>query len=119
MAKTALFTFGNETIRDRFIKLVRQHAASLPAKEQNGDQGNDGVFLLQVLDSVRYDPPIKSDLERTAALFVAGKKLTEGLLSEMRRRFDQEAASHSATVELRELREGEWTTIQSRKLQKT
>lgn len=119
MAKTALFTFGNESIRDRFIKLLRTTANDL-SKSDDGDRdsGNDGIFLLQVLDGVRFDPPIKLDSERTASLFVAGKKLSEGMLSEMRRRFDQELASHSASVELRELREGEWVTIAQRRLQR-
>lgn len=115
MAKTALFTFGNESIRDRFIKLIKAHADQL-SKASNLD--NDGTFMLQVLDGIRLDPPIKLDSERSACLFVAGKKLAEGLLSDMRRRFDQEIASHSASVELRELREGEWLTIQQRRLQR-
>lgn len=117
MANTVLFTFGNDKIRDRFIALIRK-AAEGYQNSGSGDEGSDGVFLVQMLDAMRFDPPIKSDLERTASLFVAGKKLSEGLLSEMRRRFDQEISSHSASVELRELREGEWKTIQSRKLQK-
>jgi hypothetical protein len=115
MAKTALFTFGNEAIRDRFIKLVKAQADQLSTDDT---RENDSVFIKQVLDGMRLDPPIKLDSERSAALFIAGRKLTEGLLTDMRRRFDQEIASHSASVELRELREGEWITIQQRRLQR-
>ena len=118
MASTALFTFGNEATRTRFINLVRTHAMALKEGPSNGDEGNDGVFLLQMLDKLKFDPPVKADFERTVAMFVAGKKLAEGTLADMRRKFDQEAASHSASVELRELREGEWKTIQARKMQK-
>lgn len=118
MANTALFTFNDESTRSRFISLLRTHALSLKDGPSNGDLGNDGVFLLQMLDRIRLDPPVKADFERSVALFVAGKKLAEGMLADMRRKFDQETASHSASVELRELREGEWKTIQARKMQK-
>lgn len=41
--------------------------------------------------------------EVTAALYVSGKYMTEGSLDQMSAMFDQECASHSAPVELREI----------------
>lgn len=113
MPKTILFTFETDVLRDKFLSQVRGLAteAITPAAV-------DSNLILRTLDTIRLDPPIKTDAERSAALFVSGKKLIEGSLSDMQKRFDQETASHSASVEIRELREGEWKTIRSRKSQR-
>ena len=105
MAKTVLFTFETSTQREQFISAV-------------GDAIRDDQTISGVLDTIRFDPPMRSDSERMAALFVSGKKLEEGPLETMRRKFSQEIASHSANTELKELRSGEWVSIQSRKIQK-
>jgi len=113
MPKTILFTFENDLLRDKFLFQVRGLATGsiVPAYADND-------LILKTLDTIRLDPPIKTDAERSAALFVSGKKLVEGSLSDMQKRFDQEMASHSASLEIRELREGEWKTIRSRKQQR-
>jgi len=115
MSKTILFTFDNEDKRNQFITLMRQ-ASSLLIKEENFK--NFESIIKAALDTAKYDPSIKLDTERTVAIFVSGQKITEGSLPNMRRYFDQEVASHSANVELRELNNGTWKTIQSRKLPK-
>ncbi len=120
MAKTILFTFDDDVKRDKFLALVKALAASINNIDLKPVLAtkDDSVLLTNTLDTVRLDPPIKTNSERAAALFVSGKKLAEGQLSDIQRRFDQEAVSHSASIEIRELREGEWKTIRSRKLQK-
>lgn len=109
MPKTILFTFDNYQQRDEFLGYIKNTIVG---------QKDSPACAVNALNTVRLDPPIKTDSERTAALFVSGKKLTEGVLSDIHKRFDQETVAHSASVEIRELREGEWKTIRSRKLQK-
>ena len=113
MPKTVLFTFENEAFRDKFLSQIRAFAteAASPSLANND-------FILDALDGIKLDPPVKSELERTAALFVSGKKLAEGSLSEINKRFDQEASSHSASIEVREMRGGEWKVIRSRRTQR-
>lgn len=117
--KTALFTFRDESQRSRFVKLLYQYATELEKiNVESADGSEDSVFLTQAIETMRLDPLIKSITERVATLFVSGRKLTEGMLSDMKKRFDQEIASHSANTELREWQDGEWKVIQSRRLQK-
>ena len=117
--KTALFTFRDESQRSRFVKLLYQYATELEKiNVESADGSEDSVFLTQAVETMRLDPLIKSITERVATLFVSGRKLTEGMLSDMKKRFDQEIASHSANTELREWQDGEWKVIQSRRLQK-
>lgn len=117
--KTALFTFRDESQRSRFVKLLYQYATELEKiNAESADGSEDSVFLTQAIETMRLDPLIKSITERVATLFVSGRKLTEGMLSDMKKRFDQEIASHSANTELREWQDGEWKVIQSRRLQK-
>ena len=117
--KTALCTFRDESQRSRFVKLLYQYATELEKiNAESADGSEDSVFLTQAIETMRLDPLIKSITERVATLFVSGRKLTEGMLSDMKKRFDQEIASHSANTELREWQDGEWKVIQSRRLQK-
>ena len=113
MAKTILFTFETDILRDKFLSQIRKLAT-----EEITPATADSQLILKTLDTIRLDPPIKTDAERSAALFVSGKKLIEGFLSDMQKRFEQETAAHSASVEIRELREGEWKVVRSRKHQK-
>lgn len=107
MPKTILLTFETDVKRDEFL----EHAKELATLYS--DQ-----VVLEALESIKLDPPIKTDAERSAALFVSNKKMFEGSLSEVQRRFSQETAAHSASVEIRELRGGEWKVIRARKHQR-
>ena len=56
-------------------------------------------MILDPLSAKRPEPkPVV-----TASLYVSGKYMTEGTLDQMNSMFDQECASHSAVVELREI----------------
>lgn len=79
---------------------------------------NDGTIIKEALKTVKLDPPLKAAHERVVALFVSGRKMIEGTLAELQKRFKQEVDSHKANVQLKELRDGEWITIQSRTLQR-
>jgi hypothetical protein len=119
--KTVLFSFPNDKVRDQFLRLTKAAADTmlLPETiERDATARSDGECLKNALGTVRLDPAIKADHERVVALFVSGQKMQEGSLAELRKRFQQECDSHKANVELRELREGEWVTIHSRRLQR-
>lgn len=105
--KTLLFTFADDTERDKFLEMVR-------TMEVNA---NDKEWFDKTLDSIRLDPPIKADHERQCAIWIGPDKLLEGSLADLNRRFDQEVASHSGSVVLKELRNGEWKIIRQRRLQ--
>jgi hypothetical protein len=113
--KTILISFNDDKDRDRFLQLLK---GTLSALETNRSMEVDVELMRSALASIRLDPPIKSDLERTAAVFVSGTKMAEGTLANMRQRFQQEIGSHSANVEVRELRDGEWIVIQTRRHQR-
>lgn len=111
--KTILLTFETDGQRSMFLEVVRTAAVSMAATESTDTQLK-GKFLLDTLEGLKFDPPIKSDNERQVALFVAGKKMAEGNLAELNRRFTQEITQHSGSVQIREMRDGEWTVIRQR-----
>lgn len=93
--KTVLFTFNNVDDRNKFM---------LEIEKMNSDYV--GVI---------NDPLLLSDSDRNCSLFISGKKIHNGSMSEMNAKFSQEVASHSANVELKEYVDGKWKTIRSRK----
>ncbi len=103
-------SFADDVARDKFLKSLKEASTALA--------GTAGESVLNALGTIRLDPPLKADHERTVALFVTGRKMEEGTLAQMRQRFQQECDSHSGSVELRELREGEWVSISSRRRQR-
>ena len=115
--KTILISFPDDKARDLYLRLTKlasdkmlepQTIASDPSAQQGGD------CLRSALGTVKLDPPIKQDHERMVAVFVSGRKMAEGPLTTMQQRFQQEVDSHSANVEVRELRDGEWIIIRRR-----
>lgn len=116
-----LLTFKDGQTRDQFLKLLQEMADAMISSQQDDGyptRRDNGELLRTTLRTIRLDPPLKADHERTVVLYVTGQKMTEGNLPDMRKRFQQEVDSHSGNVELREFREGGWTTIQARRLQR-
>ena len=114
--RTIMIGFDNADQRDEFIKIVKTTADTL--LESTVVANNEaGKILNKALESIKLDPPIKLDSERIVALFVSGRKKSEGMLADMNKAFSLEVGSHSASVELRELRGGTWVTIRSRRVQ--
>ncbi len=114
--KTVLFTFPSDTVRDKFFKMVKEASESLVLSEDPLEKSN-GEILKATLNTIRLDPPLKPEHERVVAMFVGGKKLLEGTLEDLKKKFQEETAAHKASVDLKELREGEWVVIQSRRMQ--
>lgn len=98
---TIPFTKQSDLVK--FVSLVRDYA--------NIDD-LDGQFIRDAIDGKLGKI---SDDQRAVALYVSGQKLIEGPLSDMKLRFKQEVDGHSGNVELREMRDGKWITIQSRR----
>lgn len=124
--KSALFTFADDKTRDKFFKLLKSHSDNLMQPlgvvtsdpEEAVTAMNNGNVIKEALKTVKLDPPLKAAHERVVALFVSGRKMLEGTLAELEKRFLQEVDSHKASVQLKELRDGEWTVIRSRTLQR-
>lgn len=119
--KTALFTFADDKTRDKFFKLLKAASEEMVKPEtlaRDPSAMADGNIIMEGLRSVKLDPPLKAAHERVVALFVSGRKMLEGTLAELQKRFQQEVDSHKASVHLKELQDGEWVTIRSRTLQR-
>lgn len=112
MPQTVLMTFTTDAERDAFLAAIK-HEADERLLEDEAEP--TGLLYRTALSSVKLNPSIKSQEDRTAALYVAGQKLQEGSLTAMMRAFDNEIAGHRATVELRELIDGEWHQIRVRR----
>lgn len=112
MPQTILMTFATDTDRDAFLAAVRHDSDE---RLEADPEEPTGLLYKDALASVKLNPPIKSQEDRVAALFVAGQKLSEGPLAQVMRSFDSEIAAHKATVEIRELINGEWQQIRIRR----
>lgn len=97
--KTILLSFRDEKERDQFVNVI---------------QAIDGLKTL--VDTLVFDPQLKEPI-KSCSIWVAGSKLAEGEKPEMKRMFDQECAAHSATVVMKEMREGKWCEISARRHQ--
>ena len=117
--KTVLLTFENEKKRDAFLKILHEAAATfIGAPSGKEDLVDKGKLIKEVLGTVRLDPPIRPDNERQCALFVGGEKILEGTLDVLRKRFSEECGVHKGSVTVKELRDGIWTPIMKRTLQR-
>lgn len=105
MKKTILLTFENPEERDSFLSQLR-----------NVDSNDvDKTLINSILDTAVFDPQINVN-QHTTELYVSGKKICDGTRSHIQKLFDQEIISHSANVEMRELKaDGTWKIIMSRK----
>ncbi len=90
--QTVLLSFNDDKARDHYLQFMKEIADAKATPESSK------AIILQALGSVKLNPPIKSDGERMAAVFVSGQKMAEGALTTMMQRFQQEIGSHSATV---------------------
>jgi len=118
--KSILFTFKNEETRDQFLKTIGEAADQMVLSDDIPDgyteRAKKGELIKKTLDTIKLDPPVKADHERQCGIWVSGQKLKEGSLDDLNKMFAQEIVSHSATVEIKELRGGSWTSIRSRKM---
>jgi hypothetical protein len=114
MAHSVLFTFDTKESKDQFMasyaKLIKKAAASKATAV-------DGLVLSKAVENITHNPELQQEGQRATAVFVSGKKIFEGTLKDCRKRFAYEIGSHSGTVELKEMREKDWVTINSRKYQ--
>lgn len=116
--RTILLTFENEAERDEYLKIMRSMAAYMvtPSSKQvtTSDAKTNGELVLKVLETVKFDPPVKQDSDRHVELYVAGQKLREGSLEEINELFNQEITQHSGSVVVKEKRGDETVIIRQR-----
>ncbi len=65
--------------------------------------------------AVDRDPVLRSAAHRYGFLYVSGKKIAEGRLTDMTKRFEQEIAGHSASVEVKEDVDGQELSVRVRR----
>lgn len=114
MTKTIMLSFPDEKTRDRYLQFMHDIINDIVKPES---AQSNAEMVKDALNTVKFDPLVKSDTERMAAIFVSGSKIVDGNMVNMKQRFLQEIGSHSANVELKEMRDGEWKTIQARRHQ--
>ena len=130
-----ILTFENDSQRDEFIQLSQelttQYASSDDTIQQERLQKT--TLLLKTFNTVVaiHDPSPTAvptcgtcstcstcDCPTTHnekhALFVSGKKMTEGTLPEMHKLFKQEIDQHSGSVQVRVFRDNAWTAVMQR-----
>jgi len=95
---SVLYTFDNEQARDDFVRQVESQMDLSSAQ-------------------VQKDPALEHELSNKCAVFVAGQKLVEGDYNDMNIRFTQECGVHSASVVLKQFKNGSWAEIKARRLQ--
>lgn len=110
--KTMLLSFVDGNDRDVFLSTISGYVETLAGVNPAASE-----VLREALGSVRFDPSIKTDAERIAAVHVAGVKVKEGMLSEAEKSFAYECDATRSTIELKELKDGQWVTIRQRKKQ--
>jgi hypothetical protein len=91
---TVLFDFPTKNDREEFLQLLKAVGETF--------EGDRGEIINSAMKTIRRDPPIRSNSERRAAIYVAGTQLAQGSVEEMNERFMQECGVHSANVEMRE-----------------
>tara|TARA_R110000751_G_scaffold41702_6_gene97608 strand:- start:2526 stop:2822 length:297 start_codon:yes stop_codon:yes gene_type:complete len=97
--KSVLFTFDTEEARDKFVKSAQ------------------GILDIHQPVETVLDPTLEHELSNKCAVFVAGQKLVEGDQKDMMVRFTQECGVHSASVILKQFKNGVWSAIKTRQYQ--
>lgn len=73
-----------------------------------------GKLCTTVLPTAISDPQVRSENDKIVALFVSGRKMSEGSLSNISKLFKTETEAHSANVQIKEMVDGKWRTIRQR-----
>ena len=121
-----LLTFENDTQSDQFIQIIHQIIEQL-LLDNSCTPGTvlktDVEFVQRAIDTSTRTIPLpphgakcacQTETNPIRSLFVSGKKMAEGTLPEMHKRFQQEIIQHSGSVQIREMRDGKWCTIMQR-----
>lgn len=68
----------------------------------------------KILENMVVDPLIREEKDKIVSLFVSGQNIISGTITEINKRFEQEIASHSGGVEIREKCGEKWNTLRRR-----
>lgn len=106
--KSVTLSFNNTTERDQFMKSLNDLAKH---------DTPHAKLVTRVLKTAKFDAELKPDSERVCSLWVSGQKLVEGPLAEIQNKFKMECDAHSASVAIREMKNGTWVDIMKRNVQ--
>ncbi len=105
MPKTLLLSFDDEQSRDYFLNFM---------KDQSKKSTVFGKLCTKVIPTAVLDPQVRSESDKLVALFISGKKMSEGPISTISKMFKTETQAHSANVQIKEMVDGKWRTIRQR-----
>lgn len=123
---TLLLTFDTEQERKEFLELINDAANRLEVLgAQNEIQAMWQPRLKKLLETATLDVSTEAGTcncngncgkkeDDTYALFVSGRKMNEGKLSEIQKQFNQELSQHNGTVQIRIQREHGWVVVRQR-----
>lgn len=110
-----LLTFENQEQHDEFLQIIAQLTECLDATADTKSQAELMTKVMSTATGVVPDShQCKCDLNEKHALFISGKKMTEGSLPELQKLFKREVTQHSGSVEVRVYREGKWRPVMQR-----
>jgi len=101
MMPNILLRFESTDDVTKFIETAKKSSAKIIRDSVKRDDYKINVSTLE--NSVRV-----------VSLYVGGKKTATGIYEDIKIRFDQETATHSGSVQMREMRDGKDTVIKSR-----
>ena len=106
---TVTFSFKTAAERDRFMKHL--------AESSKRADSTHIELITEALKNAKFDALIKSEQDKVYSLWVSGQKMVEGQLPEIENKFKLECDSHSASVAIREMKNGVWVDIRKRSVQ--
>lgn len=106
--KSVTLSFNNTTDRDQFMNAVNGLITTNPQFAK---------MMTKVIKTVRFDAELKRDSERVCSLWVSGQKIIEGRFEDIRNKFSAECDAHSASVAIKEMKNGVWVDIMKRSIQ--
>ena len=83
-------------------------------KDQSKKSTVFGKLCTKVIPTAVLDPQVRSESDKLVALFISGKKMSEGPISTISKMFKTETQAHSANVQIKEMVDGKWRTIRQR-----
>jgi hypothetical protein len=106
--KSVTLSFDNAANRDQFIKAINNLATN---------DTQFGKMMAKAIKTARFDAEIRQDDERVCSLWVSGQKIMEGQFADIENKFGMECDAHSASVAIKEMRNGTWVDIRKRNIQ--
>lgn len=106
--KSVTLLFENAANRDQFMKAIGNLAVN---------DTQFGKMMAKAIKTARFDAEVKQENERVCSLWVSGQKIMEGKFADIENKFGLECDAHSASVAIKEMKNGAWVDIRKRNIQ--